>query len=607
MLHLHLNYLLCLVTLVLFGGAFFTSQLYLPKIKIWKSKQLFNESKVYRNVKIGNEGGLLLDGVRKARIAHLMNPLNVEIHNNYLEMLFRTNPEDAIMKWSVLLAQSDKESNIAEKELLLKRTMSILSNDKMEPHVRKVALASANTFSELLSNTKNWNKLPENQVILAEFFAETGNPLKALKIINNLLEKEPLHPQATFLLTRLTVSLKDSSGLIEVAKALNELTTQQNRIGVEAIKHITLINVLEALSEEYLQICIERLQSNRYSEPIDFLRIYALLYAKRIDPIQKKKTISDCFQECSKSDFFNPTNTKSLLIFANWLARIGAFSEILEFIPASKAKLNEDLFKIRMNALANLNELEKIHFEVNNAPTISSRWRLIIEARVFSLERNFKKARDSLERLLVLVGDDPRLVISVCEYLEKTKDIISLSHILEKLIDKPIHQKFALQKLLQHRSASADLEQILSWLSKILEKGQGDFVLENACLYLKILNPKLPTPSKEVEELLRQSYENMSQLDSPGTRITNALAHLRNKSPDKALVALGKPMDWRNWLSSNPSSRPAWSFIASQIYRMNRDTEKARLLGQNIDFAKMDRAERESLAQLFPNQVGLLK
>ena len=84
----------------------------------------------------------------------------------------------------------------------------------------------------------------------------------------------------------------------------------------------------------------------------------------------------------------------------------------------------------------------------------------------------------------------------------------------------------------------------------------------------------------------------------PHARITLALGHLRNQAPDRALVALGRPEDWRQWADT----RGAWSFLASQIYRLNKDSEKSVVLGKKVNFTAMDRAERESLQALFPNQ-----
>ena len=64
----------------------------------------------------------------------------------------------------------------------------------------------------------------------------------------------------------------------------------------------------------------------------------------------------------------------------------------------SKAKVDEELFKPRMNALAQVNDLERIHEEINNAPIIPSRWRLVVEARAHAMNGNFKDA--AADRLL---------------------------------------------------------------------------------------------------------------------------------------------------------------------------------------------------------------
>ena len=126
--------------------------------------------------------------------------------------------------------------------------------------------------------------------------------------------------------------------------------------------------------------------------------------------------------------------------------------------------MEEELFKLRMNALAQINDIETIHFEVNNAPIIHNRWRLVIEARAYALEGNYKESIKVLDRLLPILGNDPRLVRAICDYLESADDLKGLSHILSKLIEQPIHQSFALRKLMQHRSASATLEELLGWM-----------------------------------------------------------------------------------------------------------------------------------------------
>ena len=83
-----------------------------------------------------------------------------------------------------------------------------------------------------------------------------------------------------------------------------------------------------------------------------------------------------------------------------------------------------------------------------------------------------------MDRLLPLIDEDPRKVRSVSHYLETVGDLTSLSHLLEKLIERPIHQKFALDKLFQYRSASANLNDLLLWLSKLKEMSSVNLSLK---------------------------------------------------------------------------------------------------------------------------------
>ena len=360
---------------------------------------------------------------------------------------------------------------------------------------------------------------------------------------------------------------------------------------MDAIRHMTLLHLLNPLSESSLKKCLELLRSNTKAEPIDFMRIHALQY-QSAEKIEKKRIIESC------ADQFDLDQNKELMIFARWLGRLGAFEQMTQYISANRAKVEEELFKLRMNALAQIKDLESIHFEVNNAPIIPERWRLVIESRAFAMEGNYKEAIRVLNRLLPVLGNDPRIVRSVCEYLEKSNDFKSLAHVLSKLASQPIHESFALKKLMQIQSKSASLEELLEWMSKLSKLHGKDPFFSQSYLYFELLDPFLATPSKKLSSLLEEAKTNFFSEPSPQNRISLALAELRNESPDKALVALGNLNNWRNW----QQTRPAWSFIASMVFDLNHDTEKSIVIRKSIDFENIDRAEKESLANLFPNK-----
>ena len=590
---LRISYLVFLVFLFLFGVSFFTVDFYMPHLLSWKADKMLAQSEIYLDEKIDHSSGLIEDGIIKAKIAYLLAPENEETFENYNLLLFRTKPSEALANWSNNL--DNQGDSIDRRESLFKKSLKTYRNTELPSTSRIRAMKIAYIQMNRLTANRQWKKNPANALLVCELWAETGKQTEALGLVSEILNEHPDMPEAIFFLTRLSVHLQTSSNLKKIGESLIALSFQRNEYGIEAIKHLSLLHVISPLSRKSLEHCISMLKSNSHAQSIDFLRIHALLYSLVQDKEKKSAIIQNCLMD-SKLDL--EKNSNDLLIFSNWLARIGGFEELLEYLPATKAKMDENLFKIRMNALAHLRNTESILREVRNAPIIPQRWRLIVEARAFSQNGNFQEAAAILDRLVAVLGDDFRKVWAICEYLESSDDTSSLVHILGKLIDKPIRQRYALQKLMKHRSASAPLEDLLDWmlrLSKINDDGPsyGKFHL-----YLELLNPTLPSQAQRLSQLLEEAKQSQNENDTPETRITLALGHLRNGNPDHALVALGRPEDWRDW----KGKRAAWSFIASQVYRLNHDSEKALVLLENITFQNMDRAEKDSLTKLFPDQ-----
>ena len=574
------------VLLSVFGLLFFTTEQYLPSIKKWKSAKLLMQSKVYHDSSIDNASGLLQDGLSKSRIAHLLDPKNQKTEENYIDLLFKVEPTKALQK---LAESTTTKENVGHKTELLRKCLQVLKSENLVPENRAIILSIAFHEADILENDKNWNIEPDNVLLVSELLIESGFSEKANERISKLLEQNPLLPRAIFFKTKLLVHLNDSSAIGSISAKLAYLSTRRNEIGIEAIRHLTLLHLLMPLSNDALERCISLLRSNPYSEPIDFLRVYALIFSTSKDSISKQEIIANC------ADLFELNQTSELIIFSSWLAKLGAFEFLIHYLPASKAKTDLELFKLRMNALAQIGDTESIYEEVNKSPIIPSVWRLVVQARAYAIGGKYDHAKKTFDRLLPLLGDDPRIVRSVCAYLEAANDLTSLAHVLEKLIEQPMHQKYSLNKLIQYRSASASLEKLLNWMTKLKDMRKQDPSLENAFLYFKLLNKNLLSPSRQLSELVEQALSQSKNWQSNQSQITLALAYLRDNEPDKALVALGEPSDWRKWASE----RPAWAFISSQVYLQNHDSEKSLLLSKNVNFEKMDRAERESLQSLF--------
>jgi hypothetical protein len=293
-------------------------------------------------------------------------------------------------------------------------------------------------------------------------------------------------------------------------------------------------------------------------------------------------------------------NSQELLVFGNWLVRLKAYPAIVNYIPVAKAKADESFFKIRMAALAQVGDLEKMRTELSRASIIPSRWRLVVEARIHALEQNFLESQKSLDRIIPLLSNDPREARTICIYLEQVGDVKSLCHILEKLSTEAIHQRYAVTKLLQYQGGVVNLEKLLQWSDTLLALNPDATQIQRSNLYLKLLNPDLIFPSQELIKLTEKAKEYDSEISTLESKITLALAHLKNNSAGDALVALGKVKDWRKW----ESVRSAWKIIAAHVFKINGDTEKFLILSQGVKANELNRAERESLQLLFNFKIG---
>ena len=592
MIHFQLSYILSILILIFFGISFFSFDYYVPYIKKWKAAKLLSQSQVYLDPKIGNSRDLIKEGVRKARVAYLLNPNDSEAYYNYLDLLYLNQPAKALSLWSELVDSSEKGLSLGNR--ILSKSLHSLRNEKIEV-TRKVRIGSiALKQYQYLAQVDLWNENSQNMLLGAEVLAETGNHQQSLKVVERILSKESDNAEAVFLLTRLTVHLQDKSQLMRLGQALAPLSSQRSEIGLEAIRHMTLLNFLQPLAPKSLDHCIELLSVNPKAKAIDFLRIYAMRYAVEQSPLERKNLIQKC------SEIFNLDDSKELLVFSSWLMRVQAYEEIIDYIPISKAKSEESFFKIRMAALSHVGDLEKIRTELNRASIIPSRWKLVVEARVYSLEQNFLESQKSLDRIIPLLGNDPREARAVCTYLEQVKDIQSLCHLLEMLIKEPIHQRFAVSKLLQYQGASVNIAQLIEWSDILLQTSPNAPKIKRSNLYFNLLDPTLRFPSQRLIELTNQAKSLDTLASSMETQITLALAYLKSNSPSEALVALGKVNDWRKW----ENARSPWKLIASQVFKLNGDTEKFLILQQKVQVNELNQAEKESLEQIFNIKLG---
>ena len=75
------------------------------------------------------------------------------------------------------------------------------------------------------------------------------------------------------------------------------------------------------------------------------MRVYALLHQGTVDLEEKKMLLHKV------SLIFNLEDNREMAIYCRWLMELNAFEAVTEYLPLLKARLDQDLFIIRSNAL----------------------------------------------------------------------------------------------------------------------------------------------------------------------------------------------------------------------------------------------------------------
>jgi hypothetical protein len=571
------------VTAIGLALLFFSASEWLPWVKSWKSRRIMAMSSVYLEESI--KDSFLQFSLNKAHLAHLLNPEELKVKEHYLELLFQDNPTEAIMLRRDILITEDANSSAFLSAL--KEICTFYEEQQnhrpREQDVRKIG----NEYALRLLNNKFWINQDSNIDHITRFYLLTGNLKMADQLVWEKIKNQNFSAETLFNAAKLASRKKSSEKLKLITENLYKIANKQGIVGVKAIRHLVLLQNLTPFSLSELNNWVNILSKNEKSEKIDFMRVYALLHQGTADLEEKKMILHKA------SLIFNMEDNREMGIFCRWLMELKAFEVVTEYLPLLKARLDQDLFIIRSNALLRIGHFNQLEDELDSSPIIHTRWLLTMEARIQSMSGNFADAEDTLDRLFAFLENDSLLLRSTANYFEQSGDMRSLFYFLHKIKRISTHKKYALSKLLQHGFRTETLEDLINWSEELFAMDEANKILGQHNLYFKLLEPDIKPSSTNLSMLLDQAIKMDSESDNFQSKINLALAHLRNDSPELALKALGNSNEWLSLEQQNPS----WKWIIAKILEKNQIDRVSTTRENLFDF--MSRAEKESLTAIF--------
>lgn len=515
-----------------------------------------------------DEDGHISSAIERARAAYKLDPDNLDIARQLGVLLERYDIEEAVEHYKAIC----KHPRATREDRL---------------NLAGIALRSGNipTAEQQLDSLR---KLPDGQdlefhLLAAKSLEAQGKLDKAIREIRSILSQEEtaLHKQARYTFVRLAIRTRNPNLMQEAKDTLAILSLDDGQDGIEAIRFYFSIRGYTA-SEAF---DILRKTYN-HPEATASDKLEAATICQEASPAKTQEIIT----ELSKQFNLSGADPDQLYTFCRWLGRIRQWETLQSYLRPEHALLTPRLFTLRLDALANLGNWELLAQETtnHNAP-INNHFRLVFRARALQKLGDSKRASEQLDILLLEIGNDRETLLHLCEYLEKTRDIPSLTHLLHGIVKKdPLLTSYAFRKLLIYERDSAPLEQICNWYDNLHDEGKNMQQFRAHKAYYDLLADKNTSESILVAKSLHSSSPHKLE-----TRILMALAHLRSANPTAALEILekGPPPEWEK-------GRIGWKILYTHILKLNAQEEKAQKLLETIATSKLSVAEREGLGNL---------
>ncbi len=543
---------LCLIGL---SGLFLAKPIY-REIKEWRARQLSEKAR-----QIFEEDELSTEAWESARAAYNLAPQVTEVVRTVARIYSKADPYKALPFWEETINLSD---GAYEDRLGLGK--AALAVGFLEIAEQQLGYLSQQKVDD-----------PEFLFFKARLFAIQSKIEKAVEVARELVSLSTIPEDAHFFYVQLTQLSKRSELREEGLRYLWELADQQDLLGLSALRN--LARASGVLTVDLYEIA-RRLKSHpQAGRAEDLLRLELLLRLPTTDP-------DDVLEEAK--EYFDTQQVGELVELGRWLNTQKLYAKTTLLISKERALERRDLYLIRIDAMAMMNQWEEIgvYLDLPNVP-IESYVRNLFKMRVYLEDDQVRYANLEWDKVLLAVSRDTQKLWYVVDYSLRLNLIIYARAALHKLTEIPTSMRRAYESLVrieQETGRTVELRDLLEGMGKVYP---NEPAVLNDIAYLNLLLGDRVSVS--IEKARTMVIENPRYL---AHRITLALGYLRIGEKNEALRLLeGLPVNWR-------SVEARWRVVAAAVYRVNGHLEVAQQIITGIDPEKLLPQERKLLQEL---------
>jgi predicted Zn-dependent protease len=418
---------------------------------------------------------------------------------------------------------------------------------------------------------------PENLSLAAQLAVEKNDPAAAMSLTDQLLDLDPAHPGA---LLRRGELLLSSPEVERRAQGIQQLQTLGGSNAPTALAALEALANTRDLSPSDVRVVAVALFNHPAGQTRHRLAGFSLEI--RLAPDRKAELMTRAISQ------FRTDGPDALLTLADWTKQQGDPARILEFIPLTLSLSRQDLFLVRMDALAARKDWEEIQrILLHERTPIQTFHREVFLARV-SLELHEPlPAETHWEAALDEASRNPSHLAYLARYSEKIGVLSVAAKAWRQLARKPswaLRANAALVSLLERQGDTRGLRDVMRQLRRL---APDDPAPRHDEAYLDLLlGENVPAAGTTAVKLLNDHPQRIAY------RSTVALSYLRSNDPTAALQQYdGVEIPWEK---ASPSAQA----VRAAVLHANRELTLARTAAATIPQNSLKPEERELVASL---------
>ncbi len=483
-----------------------------------------------------------------AQAAYALAPYDPTVARAVARVYDRLDPKRAVIFWSEVVKLTDEPE---DRFALANAAIAADAIPTAREETERLLAATRKPSAELL-------------FLNARVLACEGKWKDVLRVLRQALDAGIDSPEVHGLLITASRMCPDPADRQAGLAHLHTLAKRTDALGLEALRALAYIGPADAADARAIGTGLEAHPSAERKDKLLALQLRRLA-GENTDPAMLRKTAAYLFKE--------EEDPAELAELGRWLNQQKLHDQTLEIIPPDLAVKRQDLFLVRLDALAVKKQWGAIDeaLKRSDAP-IEEYLRLLFEARVLQETGRGRRADLAWDRARLALRDNPEKLWFMARYAERLGLFDVAQEALSRLASLPGSQKEALQQLVvvqQMRGRTRDMREALEKLARLTPE---DPAVRNDLAYANILlGEKIETSVADARRLLQDAPAFLSY------RVTLAAGLLRQGKPQEALELFrGIPI---TWAAARAGTRVAFA----AVLRANKMQAEAQLVLEGLD------------------------